>query len=241
MNRETFIKLFRQALNGVSPEYYGSREWKDNVLLGLDIEEELHDELDKFLWRYGERVFCYELYHQTRTLMDDYFRKNPSPEGAPNICLQAELEKRQVEPVVKLFRGIQPLKKEYIPDFLLHSPYPADFGYQELIIEVKANPGLTFSDIQEDLAKIQEFITKYQYQQGIFLTVNTSPEHIGGLLARPQNRDWINTNLRDRAKILFMCKEQHGKDTCEWNLSDLPMNSRLKRRTGRRVAHHQMR
>ncbi len=88
-------------------------------------------------------------------------------------------------------------------------------------MEVKSDPNLSWSSIKGDLAKLQEFIARYFYQQGVFLTVNTSPERMYAKLIKPKNREWIGTELPDRSKILFMCKEQYGKEIQVWNLGDL--------------------
>jgi len=227
MDTQTFLELLQQALDHVSDDYYGTQEKLDNAFLAVwddenvQLSSSMRKSLERFLSRYDERVFCYELYHQIRMLMDKYYKEHPPQEGKTTICLQAELKKRHIGNVIKLLlRGI-PLSKEYIPDFLLHSPRPGNFDYQLLIMEVKSDPNLSWSSIKSDLAKIQEFIAHYFYQQGVFLTVNTSPERMYAELIKLKNREWIRTELPDRSKILFMCKEQYGKDTRVWNLGDL--------------------
>lgn len=211
MDIELFTGFFRDALNYISDDYYGRDGWIDARLRDWAIYQD-HPQwqaLKNFLSRYSERVFCYELYHQIRVLMDMYLTNHPPAEDNPIICLQAELKKEQVGEVIDHFPEIEEaLVKEYMPDFLLHSPIAGDFRYQMVVVEVKSDPELTFTEIKADLSKIQEFITRYHYRRGIFLTVNTPQERMQRILAR--NRPWIQANLEDRDKILFMCKQRRN-------------------------------
>jgi hypothetical protein len=171
---DEFLCVFRVALNRV-PDYYYGRDCPDkslNTWVPQDHSE--REALRKYLSRYGERVFCYELYHQIRSLIDSCVNQN-NADVSSRICLQAELKKDCVRHIIKYFPKIRKaLAREYIPDFLLHSPEAGNVDFQGLIIEVKSDPGLSFSDIKKDLIKLQEFLAKYGYQQGVFLTVNSS-------------------------------------------------------------------
>ena len=123
MNADLLIDFLRIALNNVNPIYYGQRieEWMfENY--GIHEKHTKRKQLEKYLSRYGERVFCYELYHQIRTLMDNYERDHPAQEDGPHVYFQGELRKEQIEGVIEYFDGVNgALQKEYIPDFLLHS------------------------------------------------------------------------------------------------------------------------
>jgi hypothetical protein len=152
--------------------------------------------------------------------MEAYFLENPPTED--NLILQSELKKEQIEDVLEFFPEVEEkLDKEYIPDFLLHSPEPGNFQHQMVIIEVKSNPKLSFSGFKEDLLKIQEFITKYRYRQGIFLTVNTSSERARAYLSDSANITWVHENLPSKSNILFMCKERWDIPLFERNLAEL--------------------
>lgn len=223
-----FLKLFRQALERVDGLYYGMTWWSDSMLNHYANTEgnprreflqegaELQEIIKEYLNRYDERVFCYELYHQVRSLMDEYMEKHP--DLILPFHFQAELRKEQISELVKKHFEVEALDHTYIPDFLLHSP--GNFEYQGLVIEVKSAPDLQFAPIQADLLKIQEFITRYKYQKGIFLVVNNSEERMHRLLSDHQR--WIAQELPDRSRILFLCKEHPAKKLSEWNLGKAP-------------------
>jgi len=204
MNNSIFITILKEALDRVPGYYFGKEYWTDQMLDTWGVRQETaeREALEKYLSRYGERVFCYELYHQIRILMEAYYAKNPPRSGSSIICLQAELKKEQIGNVVEHFPEIQSLEKEYIPDFLLHSP--GNFDHQKLILEVKSDPRVSFSDIKDDLSKIQEFITRYRYRRGILLIINSPSERIKLIIAKRENQQWIQENLPDRRRILFM-------------------------------------
>ena len=224
MNNRVFINLFKEALKRVPADYYGNQNWVEALLdtWGVLRSDPQRDPLKKYLSRYGEKVFCYELYHQTRMLMDAYLKQKPPSNNSTIIRLQAELQKKQVKDIIDHFPNIQPLNKEYIPDFLLHSGIAGDFQHQKLIIEVKSDPQITFSEIEYDLSKIQEFITKYHYRRGIFLTVNTTYDRIINILRTPANELWIQERLPNRRRILFMSKERQESPLYAFNLDQLP-------------------
>jgi hypothetical protein len=204
MDHQVFLKLFRKAVNNVGDIYYGRTWWNDSTLNGLNIfvEDPRRDELESYLSRYGERVYCYELYHQVRVLMSAWQEHNGIEESP--IVLQGELQKEQISNLVEEIFRVQALDKEYIPDFLLHSP--GDFGNQELVIEVKSAPELSISSIKEDLLKIQQFISRYNYSYGLFLTVNTDPDRMLRLLNR--HRDWVNNSLPNRIELNLYVNNQ---------------------------------
>jgi hypothetical protein len=177
--------------------------------------------LQKYLSRYGERVFCYELYHQIRLLMDDHYAESPPAGGYPTIVLQAELKKDQIGDIIDYFPHInESLEREYIPDFLLHSP--GNFRHQKLVIEVKSDPELSFSQIRNDLSKIQQFITRYLYRMGLFIAINVQFEKLLGMVTKAENRQWIEESLPNRRRILIMCKERRGSDLLEFALDQIP-------------------
>ena len=213
-------------MNSVPDDYYGKQYWTDEMLetWGVGKEHPKREVIEKYLSRYGERVFCYELYHQVRKRMDEYFDQNPPRRRTSKICLQAELRKEQVRDVIEYFNIEQPLVKEYVPDFLLHSP--GNFQHQKLIIEVKSVPELSFSAVKEDLSKIQEFIQRYRYRLGVFLAVNAPSKRIIGILARPASQKWIQRNLGNRRRILFISKERQDSDLIEFRLDQIPAPKR---------------
>jgi hypothetical protein len=215
---DIFLDLFRQALSNVDNSYYGSHWWiKPRLDDYLRPDDENRETIEEYLFRFSERVFCYEQYHQVRKLMEEFEEQNP--EILSNVLLQGELEKGQIGRVIEEFFGVRALSHEYIPDFLLHSP--GHFDSQDLIIEVKSNPEITFSGIKPDLLKIQEFILRYRYNRGVFLTINTEPDRMERTLAVENNRRWIQQELSERERIIFMCKQQNDAPLFECKLGDL--------------------
>lgn len=221
MNTAIFLDLFRTALNNVEAGYYDRTQWKENAK---------HSSTEPDLWheipaKYGERAFCYELYHQVRLLMDEY--KRTCPQDEPFIRFQAELKKPQIEAAIAYTKGVQALDKEYFPDFLLHAPIPLDFSHQQLVIEVKSGPCLSFSDMDSDLMKLHQFITNYGFDRGLFLAVNTPAEHIQGVLTKPEARKWILDNLPRRSQIIVMAKQKPDQPLFESDLGNIrPTNQR---------------
>jgi len=99
---------------------------------------------------YRERVYCYELYHQKRSLW---------PDDCP-FCLNGEIDK-QAHPI------LQQLGAAYAkPDFLIHTP--GDMAGNHAIMEVKPL-GAARGDIHADLEKLCLFVSRVRYQRAIYL------------------------------------------------------------------------
>ncbi len=225
MNSEIFLNCFENALPLVNRYYYGIELISDELLDMMGIGDD-HPEINNikaFLSRYGERSFCYELYHQTRKLMENYISENPPPHNQPPIILQAELKKTQIQDIVQFLPGLdQSLTKEYIPDFILHAPGP--YEIQEAVVEVKSTPELTFGDIKSDLKKIQEFITNYNYRLGIFLSINVDPTRIIEIMNKDDNRNWISKNIQTRERIMILIKKDNDTGLVKFSLNEVPQN-----------------
>jgi hypothetical protein len=97
-----------------------------------------------------ERVFCYELYHQIRARMD-----------AHPLLINGEIDKRG-------HVDFRPRDRKN-PDFVFHAN--AAHRYNTLVIEVK---GLISEHIFKDFKTIRSFITRYQYEAGLFILYNHS-------------------------------------------------------------------
>lgn len=203
MTIEDFLKIFRTALNNVAPSYYGllllpSSQMLEYAPLGnRPLRETLWDgdprkeEVKDLLNRYDERVFCYELYHQVRSRMDELNRQ--IPHFTDPFEFQGELRKDVIGKVALDYLKLKPLGKTFIPDFLLHSP--GNGNHQGLVIEVKSARNLTFNDLHDDLEKIERFIRYYNYQMGISLVINNSADRIKAFLRDHNNQRWVQENL----------------------------------------------
>lgn len=225
MNAEIFLFCFENALPLVDQQYYGIDLLTEEVIEVLGVADGSHEfeEVKKYLSRYGERAFCYELYHQTRIQMDDYLEQHPPQQNQPVLLLQAELKKFQIAHIVNLLPNIAgALDKEYIPDFLLHAPGPYDF--QEVVVEVKSTPKLSFSKIKDDLAKIESFMSNYNYRLGVFLAINISPIRIIQMFNEDINNTWINENISNRSHIQILIKENKDSELVKFSLNTIPAN-----------------
>lgn len=217
---QRFIHLLYAALapNAIHPLYYGLGYWShtQNYLQHAGEFERMI--LQPYLERYHERVFCYELYYRLRTLMENEI--NDDQENvfvANNIFLQSEVIKQNIDIAVEVFRGIGKLSREFMPDFLLHTP--GNFDNQLIVMEVKSNPDLSFHSLCADLLKIQEFIIKYSYGQGIFLAVNLSEQRQDRLLRRLVA--WLPDHINTQDRILLLFKNEPNNPIVEYRLSTL--------------------
>lgn len=215
MEAAEFLNLLREALNLVGAHYFGINYYNDELLDRADIPEDhpKRELLRKHLARHGERVFCYELYHQIRFLMGD-----SQIDLEENAILQAELKKDNIRLLMEFMPDeIQRLRKEYIPDFLLHSP--SNFEHQEAVVEVKANPEITFREIFDDLKKLDEFITNYSYKIGLLLIVNAQLDYIHRIIHDHQRQ--ISEGIRSPKRILIMVKTNLDTDIWEAFVADI--------------------
>ncbi|MBN8202537.1 hypothetical protein LG291_25270 (plasmid) [Cytobacillus firmus] len=214
MEIPTYIKFLRKAINNVKEVYFGNQDWINSMLNAHEIESKdpKREELIPYLSMHHERVFCYELYHQLRKIMEE----NQLDE---KVILQAELRKTQVGSEIEQLFGIQSTEGVYYPDFLIHEP--DTFDNQDLIIEVKANPKLTYEDMIKDILKIDQFIHRYQYKKGIFLAININEERREQLTTNDHLLKCLKEKTKCKNEILLMFRESATKSTISINLARL--------------------
>ncbi|MEJ8305963.1 hypothetical protein [Saccharibacillus sacchari] len=90
MNSQMYETLLMDALEQVELSYYVSNNWRKTIEKELISQKYTQKQREAFLIQsenYYERVFCYELYHQIRILMEDRKFKGKA-------ILQAELVKK---------------------------------------------------------------------------------------------------------------------------------------------------
>ena len=114
---------------------------------------------------YRERVYCYELYHQMRSLW---------PVDC-SFCLNGELDKT-AHPILKKVGADQ--KK---PDFLVHKP--GDMSWNHAIIEVKKVKAAP-RDILKDISSLDTFVRNVGYQRAVYLFFGHDDD---GLIERIQS------------------------------------------------------
>ena len=99
-----------------------------------------------------ERVFCYELYHQIRKILeDDHF-----------LTLNGEIDKHGH----KKFKQIE----QKNPDFVFH--VQGNDQTNAIIMEVKGT--LEKKGLKKDFETIHNFISEHQYHAGVFFLYNHS-------------------------------------------------------------------
>jgi hypothetical protein len=133
------------------------------------------------------------------------------------IFLQSELIKSQVDQFIEMIYKITKLSKEFMPDFLLHTP--GDFSNQLIVMEVKSTPTLSNAEFFADLLKIQEFINNYHYQKGIFVAVNV-PNEVRQRRFLQLSR-WYTHNINTPERISLFFKENPHSETQEYSFNDL--------------------
>lgn len=177
--------------------------------------------------RYGERVFCYEFYHQLRILIDSEREKNP--EFLKDTLLQGEVEKMQIMELVDSL-GLENMDGEYSPDFLMHSPGNAKS--HPFVIEVKCESDISSNKVLNDINKLIQFITKFKYERGVFISVNCSPKRIQKIIeelkldAEILEQDKGDRKLlveilpeeKDIRRISIICKESQESETIIWKI-----------------------
>lgn len=207
-----YIDFLRKAINNIDEIYFGNQDWVDSMLNAHKVESQIREELIPYLSMHHERVFCYELYHQLRKIME----QNKLNE---KVILQAELRKAQVGSEIEQLFKVQSTDGVYYPDFLIHEPQT--FDNQDLIIEVKANPKLTVEDMKRDILKIDHFINRYEYKKGIFLAINIKEDRLNQLLTNTQLLEDLQEQTTRSYEILLMFKESATKPLTSKNLAKL--------------------
>jgi len=92
-----------------------------------------------------ERVYCYELYHQLRIILENKrFR----------YTLHGEVDKR----------GHKIIHRNYIPDFIVHVP-----GEMKNLVIIEVKPLRKNVKLKYDIDKLKYFIDEAEYYRGIML------------------------------------------------------------------------
>lgn len=136
-NMDRFKSLIKEALTKISIKYF----------------QQPTIEKDRF--KYGERVFCYELYHQLRCLQEKFYGLEISGEAVKSKFQSTDLTNNK------------------IPDILIHN-----FGHHdnnEVIIEVKTDIDSFTNGIDKDFEILNTFTHEqsvFKYKLGISLVVN---------------------------------------------------------------------
>ena len=165
MDEKTALNLLELALRNVPICYILDWEpWKDKLILQV------------------ERSFGYELYHQWRKLIDDYYDVHKDSE---KVFLQGEISKE----IIELFeRKPEDSEKEthWFPDFVLHSGQHS-LENQLLVCEIKrfVQDKPDESAISKDLLKLSIYVNRMKtknnkgnFKIGIFIYFAKSKNEI---------------------------------------------------------------
>lgn len=155
-----FSELLKQATGRIPGEYFQ---------LPIDGRE---DPI------YRERVYCYELYHQLRTIW---------PENT-EYSLGGEVDKSG-HPLIR-GNGLDNSK----PDFLVHAP--GDMGGNYALLEVKPITAVRAA-IRKDIATLSNFLEHAQYHKGIYLFYGRPEDGHGTEIAQEE----VENVVRDELEI----------------------------------------
>lgn len=146
---------------------------------------------------YRERVYCYELYHCLRAIMEKEENKVFS-----DYMLCGETDKSGHP----LIRGND---LDYAkPDFIVHQP--GEMNYNLVVIEVKSINAID-SGIKKDLKHLTSFVKHAEYHRAIYLI------YCEGLYFDRKNRDLFN-HIRQYASLL---ERKCNKSTIDLDMIDL--------------------
>lgn len=212
---ERFLQLFIESLQEVDQDYYQTVYRNLSALRGGVSGRALSRRgrfIDDDFIRYSERIFCYELYHQLRRKFDD--EKELNPNFLQDTKIQAEVKKMQVASLIQHF-GLQALGREFIPDILVHTP--GDAEYHPFVIEVKCMDNVSEAEVWYDIDKINHFITRYNYQRGIFLSVNSDFNYLRDIIA---NLSEHIEGLEGCEGIKVIGKTSQNTEATIWGMND---------------------
>ena len=76
-----FLNLLRDRLGEMGSHYYGRDYFSVETLreLGIDIDDPRLPALRSHLRRFGERVFCYQLYHRLQDRLEEIEVRDGGP------------------------------------------------------------------------------------------------------------------------------------------------------------------
>jgi hypothetical protein len=113
-----------------------------------------------------------------------------------------------------------------IPDFFIHKQQDNfDEDFQKLIVEIKTTPNLNETDLFFDLFKLNIYVEKYKFQNGVLLIVNNELNKIEKFTKSYLNQKYyIAPKNHDR--IYLFVKENFTTPTILIKLDDLVFSSK---------------
>jgi len=177
MDVEQEIKFIKDAINKIDSSYFNLKTTYSSII--------------------RERVFCYELYHQIRNIMEE---KNKL------FMIHGEPDKRGH----KKFD----VEGRRNPDFIFHTP--SSMNYNLIVLEVKGK--YSTRDVCKDLDTLNIFTTKYNYKKGVFLIYNYSLDQLRrNIINQKQEFQKFSTNNN----IIILCKKSSSDELEESTLKEM--------------------
>lgn len=190
------------ALNRITESYYATI-FNDIRSFEAVFKNRTGEIIGESFYRYSERVFCYELYHQLRIEID-----NNVNDLFKGVLVQGEVKKMNIVSLLNKI-GLDAFEKDFIPDILIHNP--PDKTNQLCAIEVKTINNLNEEQVSKDLKKLNTYCESLNYENAYFICVNTSPKHIENILESIDCNNYCN-------KIKVICKENHDVNPKIWQI-----------------------
>lgn len=152
-----------------------------------------------------ERVFCYELYHQMRIIMEQhsYYERT----------LHGEIDKKGHHDILD--------KDQRNPDFVIH--VPGLHAGNTLIVEVKGRLDSDYYEaVEKDFKTLLTFVTHYQYRAGVFILFGHT---LKNLIVRMRERLRALQQDPSAKHVYILCKRDFSHAGDEARLSDLILDT----------------
>lgn len=141
--KEQFLTVLQEATAVIPAEYF--------QVPVADREEPI----------FRERVYCYELYHQMRLILDSLEEGH----GLKRYTLSGEVDKQN-----------HPIIRRCAPDLIVHEP--GNMGHNLAVVEVKSANG-DVAGIRKDLETLTYFVSdEVRYDLGVHLVYGGTEKQI---------------------------------------------------------------
>lgn len=166
------------------------KDYKEYILYLLEamrnVEKKYYERKNEGLL---ERPYCYELYHQFRLLQSEDC----------SLILNAEPSKKY-----PYYENDSNKCKSVSPDFVLHKGLEDYVSTNQIMaIEVKQESNLSNGNLENDIEKLQRYISSLFYKFGIFIAVGVTRNKLENLLEKIDDK--VLGDFKD--KIYFIATE----------------------------------
>ena len=183
---ESFVEMIKGSLDNVGDEYYKiTTTYESSGIV-------------------RERVFCYELYHQMRSVQ--------SARGLTDVQIHGEIDKSGHIAFDRNSRKN--------PDFVFH--VPGMMKGNAIVVEVKGKIEGNYQEgVYKDIVTLSKFTNnKHYYHSGILIIYNYTYDEflrkIGEFLKNRLQENKVSTD-----KIIIICKKSKSSPSVRKNLNEL--------------------